>query len=133
MYIITAIYIAIIAYLNRVREIIIYPSWFDQSNISKIKNKKIYRWFESLDIHEKRYINILGFVIPLHPIFWDGEHFTKNLSALLTLWYAAIWFTQHITPWWLMLVDQLCLVFIGGLIWWGIQTVSLKVHNVRDD
>jgi hypothetical protein len=80
--------IAFIAILDRLKEICTFHKWFANSRFQKLREKhlKIFRWFRSWDIDERKHITIAGIKIPLHPICWDGYHHFKNMS----FWYSLI-------------------------------------------
>jgi hypothetical protein len=96
--------IAFIAILDRLKEICTFHKWFANSRFQKLREKhlKIFRWFRSWDIDERKHITIAGIKIPLHPICWDGYHHFKNMSFLILiivhcvimyLWTSVIWYS----------------------------------------
>ena len=100
--------IMLLAVLDRLRETVTF--WFEIS-IFNLLPETWRKWFDSRDELEKRFIKIGGKIITLHPIFWDGYHFAKNLSVLFMLLY-------------LGLIIHWSLIFIGALVWFIFQYLA---------
>ncbi|APF16982.1 hypothetical protein Calab_1519 [Caldithrix abyssi DSM 13497] len=114
-------YFIISGILNRLGEITVFEGWFYNSVFINLENKfpRIYRWLRSWDVDEWRFLKIGKFKLPLHPIFWDLYHFTKNMDRFLLSIYVFYVYGWQLTLavlffWWIMqiAVFKICLTNI---------------------
>ena len=105
--------IALIAVVDRLREVVTFPNYFNYSIFTKlIKNHfKLYKWFRSWDKDEFRHITIWGIKIPLHPICWDFYHFSKNITFVILIIVHVI-----LTVWWIVIPDAIIIYLMQTLI-----------------
>ncbi len=79
--------------------------WND-SVFAKVQNNELKQWFKSE--HQHKFKEWSG--IPLHPIFYDGWHFFKNLWVLL-MTLGLVQFLEKKR-------DRILLFVIINLLWW---------------
>ena len=101
------IVIALIAFFDRVKEVINFASWYLVSIFSKIKSVFWRKYWKSADADENRHIHIFGIKIKLHPICYDGYHTFKNLPFLLLIIIHAL-----ITWSWISILPDMIIVYL---------------------
>lgn len=105
--------IAILATLDRLREVCQFHSWFLHSLFWKL-SRRLREWLRGSAEGEIRYIVIFGLRIKLHPMFWDGPHFFKNFGVLTLLVFLS-WESHWIVgP-------------LGALVWYLFQVATYGV------
>jgi len=125
------IFISLLAFFDRLREIIEFDRWFSNSIFQRLKNKyfKLYTWLQSYDSNEYRYYILtfkhLTIKFLLHPIFWDGQHFFKNINVFIILLYISLKSYNSIFGIFLSILMMSC-------AWYFIQTVTYKIFVQKD-